>query len=117
LGNPLNVVLSEEALIQLGAAAIGTRVAPAIEDIAPLAPATAGAALGLCRRGAVVDYPDLVKTRAAHGNLVKIGIVSHPVEVHPIGARFWALVFLGRVGLALGRLRFLVAAVLGHLRL
>ena len=63
LGNPLDVVLDEEALIEAGAVAVGSWVAPAVEDIAPFAPATAGVALGFVRGGAVVDDPDLAEMR------------------------------------------------------
>jgi hypothetical protein len=50
-------VLQEQLLVGLGAAAVGLRVAPAVEQVAALAVAAAGAAGGLSGGGAVVDDP------------------------------------------------------------
>src|SRR5262249_41481866 len=63
---------------------MGPGVAPAIEESAPLAPATAGVPPGLFRGRAVVDDPDLAEMRAAHDDLVELGVVGHRVDVHPV---------------------------------
>src|SRR5436305_3403946 len=102
LANPLHVVLKEEALIGLCTVAIGSRVAPAIENVAPLAVAAARVTLGFLRRGAMVDNPDFREVGTAQDNLVKIGVVIHRVGVHPI--RFLSrpillLLLLGILGL------------------
>ena len=99
LGNPLDVVLTEEALIEAGAVAVGSRVAPAVEEIAPLPPATARVSPGFFRGGAVVDDPDLVELGTAERDLIELGVVSHRVDVHPVGilADGGGLVFLRRI--------------------
>src|SRR5262249_10463687 len=106
----------EETLIALRAIAIGLWIAPAVEKIASLSPATAGVSLRFLFRGAVIDDPDLVEARAAERDLIEIGAVSHRVDVHPVRILDWTaiLVFLLRVFFATRKVQIEQFRVFGN---
>src|SRR5262249_32009802 len=84
--DPLGFVLVEELLIRRGAAAVVLRIAPAIEQVAALAEASALRALRLGGRGRVVDDEDLVELGRAQEDEVGRGLVVDAVHVHPVAA-------------------------------
>src|SRR5262249_15196478 len=84
LVDPLRVVLAEQLLVLDRAGAVGTGVAPAVEDIAALAVAAALVAGGIGRGRAVVDDPDLAELVDAQHDLVQLRVVGHAVDVQPV---------------------------------
>src|SRR5262245_30053720 len=84
--DPANVVLATKGLILLAPPRISLRFAAPRKNVAALLPATTGVRGGLFGRRAVVDQPDFIEARGAHGDLIKLGIVGNRIHVQQVGA-------------------------------
>ena len=84
---PVGIVLVEQPLIHFRAVAIGTRIAPSVKQVAPLATAAPLVTGGLGGRRAVVNDPELAECMNADHDLVELGVVGDRIEVGPVGIR------------------------------
>ena len=79
-------MLTAEHSIGILATAVVGRVAPAIQDIAAFAPASASSRGGLCGGCAVVDDEDFVEAWQADGDQFELRVVVDRIRVEKVGA-------------------------------
>ena len=84
-GDPMRVVLTEEAPVRIGARAVVLRVAVAPQEIATVSALPARVRRRLGRRRRMVEEEDLRETRRGEEDEVVLGVVVDGVRVEPVG--------------------------------